>query len=216
MERMLKHANLLAIIGTTWMALVTLVMRLSPSFAQSLTGNHGGFIIVSSTEPVFAAFLLLFFGSLHFYNVRVKLIIDPDYATLAGLIGAMWMVVVAILHRFPAVWHWFATQQSGMVLIIAQTVFIVPFLIFFILFYFGYNRGRYTGRLRAATMIAAVGQLWFLLVSATRIAPVFWRWLIERGIRGFMMATEPFVILSLLLFLIFLYLEPASQMEQIK
>ena len=213
MQRILKHANLLAIIGTAWMALVISVMRFSPSFVRSLTGNQGGFVIVSLTEPVFAASLVLFFGLLYFYNARVKMIIEPEYATLSGLIGASWMMVVALLHRFPAVWHWFATQQSGLVLIIAQTVFILPLMIFFLLFYFGYRRGNYTVRLRTATVIAFVGQLWFLWVSATRIAPVIWRWLIEHGIRGFMMVTEPFVILSLLLFLICLYLEPETRME---
>jgi hypothetical protein len=213
MQRILKHANLLAIIGTAWMALVISVMRFSPSFVRSWTGNQGVFVIVSLTEPVFAASLLLFFGLLHFYNVRVKMIIDPAFTTLAGLIGASWMMVVALLHRFPTVWHWFATQQSGMILIIAQTVFILPLMIFFLLFYLGYRRGKYTVRLRTATLVAFVGQLWFLAVSATRIAPVFWRWLIEHGIRGFMMATEPFVILSLLLFLICLFLEPEAKME---
>jgi hypothetical protein len=207
MERILKHANLLAIIGTAWMALVTLSMRFSPGFVRSLTGNHGGFIVVSLTEPVFAAFLLLFFGLLHFYNIRVKRIIDPTYSTLAALIGVSWMMVVAVLHRFPEIWDWFATQHSGIALIILQTVFILPLLIFFILFYFGYSRGRYTVRLRTATIIAGIGQLWFLSVSATRISPAFWRWLIEHGIRRFMIVTEPFVILSLLLFLVLLYLE---------
>ncbi|MGD9380565.1 MAG: hypothetical protein PVI51_08360 [candidate division WOR-3 bacterium] len=210
MQRILKYANLLAIVGTAWMALVIISMRSAPSFMQELTGHWGGFVTVSLTEPVFAALLFLFFGSLHFYNVRVKRIIDPYFSTLAGLIGASWMILVAVLHRFPAVWHWFATQQSGMVLTMAQTFFVLPFLIFFVLFYYGYNRGRYTVRLRVATVIAAVGQLWFLLVSATRISPSFWHWLIQHGIRRFMMVTEPFVVLSLLLFLVCLYFEPRT------
>jgi hypothetical protein len=210
MRVVLRSANLLAVIGTAWMAFAVTLVRLAPSWVLSLSGNHGLVILVLSTELIFTTSLLFFFVCFHVYNIQVKRVIDPAYATLAALVGALWMFLVAVLHRFPSAWQWFAIRESGLFLTVLQTVFILPFLFFWILFYFRYNKGNYRFRLRVSTVIAIIGQIWFLLASAMRISPVFWHRLIDSGIRRFMIITEPLVAFSLLVFLVMLYQEPET------
>ncbi|KPL14682.1 hypothetical protein AMJ74_02885 [candidate division WOR_3 bacterium SM1_77] len=208
MKLWLKYANLLAIAGTAWMACVIFTMRISPVLVRSFSGYHSVRIVLALTEIIFSLFLLFFFICLLIYNSRVKSHMRAGYTTWAAVLGALWMLLVAILHRFPTCWRWFATQGSGLVLTVTQVVFTLPFLIFFILFYLKFNDGDYTIRLHAATIVAIVGAAWLLLVSATRISPVVWRWLIHSGIRKFMIITEPLVAFSLLFFLIMFYFEP--------
>jgi hypothetical protein len=208
MKTVLRYANLLAIIGTAWLALIILTMRIAPEFVRSLSGYHGIFVILALTELIFTFFLLFFFVSFYLYVVREKRQMTSDYASIAAIIGASWMSLVAILHRFPTAWRWFAAQESGLILAIAQVVFSVPFLIFFVVFYRKYKESRYTLRLRVATVVAIFGTAWLLLVSATRISPVIWRWLLQNGVVRIMIITEPVVTISFLFFLIMFYIEP--------
>jgi hypothetical protein len=208
MRRLLRYANLLAIIGTAWMAIIVLTMRLYPAFVRSLSGYHGIFVILALTELIFTFFLLFFFVSFYLYIVRETRQMTSDYASIAAIVGASWMSLVAILHRFPTAWRWVATQASGLIVAVAQVVFTVPFLIFFVVFCRKFKESKYTLRLRIATVVAIVGTAWLLLVSATRISPVIWRWLFEKGVVKVMIITEPVVAISFLLFLIMLYIEP--------
>lgn len=208
MKRLLKYGNLLAIIGTAWMAVIILTMRLYPSLVRSLSGYPLMFVILPLTELIFTLFLLFFFVGFYLCTVRENRQMTPAWGSIAGIIGAMWMSLVAILHRFPTAWRWLATQESGLILRVAQVVFAIPLVIFFVLFYQKYRDGNYNLRLKIATVIAIVGTAWLLLVSSTRVLPTVWRWLFEKGVVKFMIVTEPVVALSILLFLIMFFIEP--------
>jgi len=210
MRTVLKYANLLAVIGAAWMAIAVTLMRISPAFLLSLAGTRGFSFLVLSTELVFAGFLLFFFICLHLYNVRKSRIIEPKGATLAAVFAALWMFTVAALHRLPALWIWFATLASGLLLSVTQTFFILLFLMFLIIFYIRYKDGDYGIELRVSTVVAITGQAWFLAVSVMRLAPALWQWVMNTPIRRFMVITEPFVALSLLLFLIVFFSEPEA------
>lgn len=208
MKTVLRYANLLAIIGTAWMAIIVLTMRLYPDFVRSLSGYTGVFVVLALTELVFTFSLLFFFVCFYLYAVRETRQMTPAYGSIAALIGAAWMAFVAILHRFPTAWRWVALQESGLVLRVAQVVFTLPLVIFFVLFYLHYKERKYTTRLRSATGVAIFGTAWLSLVSAARISPVVWQWLFEKGVVRFMIITEPVVAFSFLLFLIMFYVEP--------
>jgi hypothetical protein len=50
-------------------------------------------------------------------------------------------------------------------------------------------------------VVAIIGSAWLLIVSAVRVSPVVWIWLIEKGAGRIMIITEPFLAISFLIFL---------------
>jgi hypothetical protein len=210
LKTVLRYANLLAIIGTAWMAIIVLTMRLYPTFVQSLMRYTSVVAIFAVTELVFTFSLLFFFVCFYLYAVQQTRQMAPAHGSVAAITGAGWMSVVAILHRFPTAWRWVAIQASGLILRILQVVFVVPLVFFFVFFYRRYKEGKYTLRLQIATIVGIIGTSWLLLVSATHVSPMIWRWLFQKGVVKFMIITEPVVAFSLLLFLIMFYLEPEA------
>ena len=201
MRTVLRYANLLAIIGTAWMAIIVLTMRLSPSFVQSLMRYTSVLLIFAVTELVFTFALLFFFIIFYLCIMQEPRQMAVARGSIAAIVGAGWMSIVAILHRFPTAWRWVALQASGLILRIAQVIFAVPLVYFFVHFYRRYREGTYTLRLKIASIVGIIGTAWLVLVSATHVSPVIWRWLFEMGIVKFMIVTEPVVAFSLLLFL---------------
>ncbi len=206
MKRTLRITNFLAILGTAWMGFVIVIMRISPEFVMSVISRQQTLTVLALTELVFTFSLLLFFAVLHLYNSPSGQSIVPFRATTAALISASWMSLVAVLHRFPNVWRWVATQEAGLIVSITQVIFTIPLLFFFILFTVASGRLKITPRLRVASVVATTGYAWLLLVSAMRISPAVWVWLMEKGAGKFVIITEPFVAISLLVFLtVFLF-----------
>jgi hypothetical protein len=209
MRTVFRMVNLLAIAGAVWMALAILGMLLSPELMYSVSANRGGFIVLSLTELIFALPFLIFFICFHFYNRTEGGSVVRGYATILALVGSAWMSLVALLHRFPVVWHWIAIREAGLIVAVTQVIFTIPLLIFFVAFGIDQRKARYALRLRIATIASIVALSWFLLVSATRLLPVIQRWLVEIEARRLLVITEPLVAISILFFLVMFCIEPA-------
>jgi len=208
MKTTFRVANLIAIAGTAWMAFLILLMRFSPQSLRSISAYRWVFMILTITELIFALSFLFFFICFHLYNRMEGRVVVPGYATIAALVGAAWMSIVAVLHRFPAAWHWLAMRESGLIVALTQVVLTIPLLLFFVVFSMKHCRVQFTLRLRVATITSIVALSWFLLVSATWLSFAIQRWLIESGVGRVMIITEPAVALSILFFLVMFYLEP--------
>ncbi|UCG29236.1 MAG: hypothetical protein JSV53_06845 [candidate division WOR-3 bacterium] len=207
MKKILRIANILAIFGTAWMAIIIIMIRVSPEFVRSFGSRGPMLTVLAMTEIVFAFSLLFFFTLLHVHNVNNNSTITSFNATLSALIAMSWMSVIAVLHRFPAVWRWVATRGSGLIVSLTQVIFTIPLLLFFILFSMASNRRNTTLRLRVASTVAVTGTAWLLLVSASRVSPAVWMWLIEKGAGRVMIITEPLVAISFLIFLAAFFVE---------
>jgi hypothetical protein len=201
MKNVLKVANIFAILGTALMGFVVVMVRVSPGFIRSL-GSRGPILTtLAFTEVIFTFSLLFFFAVLHFYNAAGRKELVSSKATLAAIITTAWMSIVAVLHRFPSIWRWVATRESGLIVSLTQVIFTIPLLFFFVLFSSSINRQHCTLRLRVASVVAIIGSAWLLIVSAVRVSPVVWIWLIEKGAGRIMIITEPFLAISFLIFL---------------
>lgn len=208
MKTVLKVANLLAIIGTALMGVVIILIRVSPAFVRMFSSRGPVLTVLALTELVFAFSLLFFFAVLHLYNADNGNKMVSLGATVAALISTSWMSVIAVLHRFPFVWRWVATRWSGLIVSTTQVIFTIPLLFFFVRFSTANNRRDTSLRLRVASIVAVIGTSWLLLVSAARISPAVWIWLIEKGAGRIMIVTEPFVAISFLIFLAAFFVEP--------
>lgn len=204
-----RMVNLLAIAGAVWMALAILGMLLSPEFMYSVWAKRAGFIVLSLTELIFALPFLIFFVCFHFYNRTEGGSVVRGYATIPALVGSAWMSLVALLHRFPIVWHWIAMREAGLIVAVTQVIFTIPLLIFFVVFAIDQGKARHALRLRIATIAPIIALSWFLLVSATRLLPFIQCWLVETKARRLLVITEPLVAVAILFFLVMFYIEPA-------
>lgn len=206
MKTMLRAANLAAIAGTSWMALLILLVMFNRGFIQAISATSIGVTLLSLTELVFTVPFLLFFVCFYLHERTAEIPIVPRHATALAIVGSAWMAIVAVLHRLPGVWRWIAMQHAGLFVGFTQIIFTLPLLFFFVVF--GTQRGRVnrTIALRVAAIVAAVALTWSLIVSASHLWLPFQSWLIKTGVSRFFIITEPFMAFSLLFFLVMFYI----------
>ncbi len=217
MEKTFKVANLAAIAGTSWMALLILwvIFYRGLHLIQVFPRGTIGRMLFSSTELVFAFPLLFFFIYLLLFNRKAETPIVPAYAAILAVVGAAWMAIVAVLHRLPGIWRSIAIQNDGLLVVLTQIIFTVPLLIFFIVFgtqQGGIKRGL---ALRLSAIAVAVALTWSLIVSASHLSISFRSWLVATGVSRLFIITEPLMASSLLFFLVTFYIELNSKQNRI-
>lgn len=125
----LKYTTLTAMIGSSWMVLVSVLHRF-PVIWKSFVGLQAGRIF-AVTELLYVLCFLVFFISFYKEHHKRELGVKLQSVALIAIIAIAWMAFVSILHLFPVIWEWFRDLGVGRILQITEPVVAISFLLFF-------------------------------------------------------------------------------------
>ncbi|MBN2461447.1 MAG: hypothetical protein JXB60_07550 [Candidatus Cloacimonetes bacterium] len=181
----------IAVVGSIWY-LLGILLRVIPGAGRVAYSKSFWREFLFTGELVFAIVLFLFFLSAFIWYSQQRL----KNGSLLALIASAWMILMALLSRFPNLWFSFINLMSTKFIQIADIVTYILLLIFFLLFL----RKQLSQIMKLITFICIIALCWFVFMAIIHFTPEVWYTISQFREGMVILITDPLLAVSFLLF----------------